>query len=1138
MADGGAAATLKGGFLTRRPACFSPDGRLIYVPVSTDIRVYSALSGEHVGTLRGHKGDVTAVVLDPSAAAAGAAAAARPAAGAATPTPPTTTTTAATRLYSASADGTLRHWDAATGECLAVHAVARDEGVESFAISAPLGVAYCVVRHRGGTAGRVQAVALLTGEALAAGGRLKVRRGARLAVSPSGAYVAVLDRNSLFVWSAAADLADAGLIGHAHLHQQQRAGQPPAPPAPLDASTAPRRRVKPLNLHHSKAYTALAFDPNDGALAAGDASGRILLWHDFAAAVRGGTLGGRGGAGGGQQSAGSAAPTANPLDGDDPLPPCTTVHWHASAVGCLAFSADGAHLLSGGAEGVLVQWHVASGKRTYLPRLGGPLVQVLPSPADGARLLVAQADNTLRVVNSAAMRVEATVHGLRPPPAPAPAAVAAAAAAMAAAAAAANAAAQGCATAEQRNAVAAWWWRAASLVPPPWQSATATAAALHPATGHLVLPCENAQLQFFDAGADRHVGRMQVAPRNAVAVAAAAGVAPAGGAAAAGGGGWVAQGDYANYQQHQRQQQLQQQQQQQQPASAAAAAAAAAPGEPQVTHVAFASAGGGAMATVDVRPDTASAAAAALAAAAAAAAAAEGPYDASACAAAAAAAAAAAGGASSLRLWDLVGTGGGGRGGGGGGGGSGAGSGFALAACIDAPHAGAVTGLAAHPTQDVVATCSDDGEFKVWARGGTAAAAAPASWRCASVGGYKRRALGGAAFSPDGSLLAIGAGTTATLWDPVQCRLVAALAAPPLAAADAAASAAAAGPIVRLAFVAGAPGAPPRLVACTAAPHARIVVWDLLTASAAWAVELETTALAADPRHAGVFAVGVPPQRPQRQQSRQQQAVAAAPAAAPVADGPASPAANGGTAPATLAPPTPPVALNKQQQQQQQQQQRPQNGAAAAAAAAAATADATADAPPSAPSTAAATPCGHVLVFDASSPAPRRACAVPGASPPCALLFVPRDAPLAAAAASSAPRGLSPLLVLTADRRYAAVTSPGRRAVRAAAAAAAAAEGVVASAAQAAEAAAPAAAPASVLEAVFGKTPVLQQQQQQQQQHAFDAEGLELLAAARGAVKGLLDAPSHALPAPKAMCEAMLELLLTGGGGGGGGGGV
>ena len=38
-------------------------------------------------------------------------------------------------------------------------------------------------------------------------------------------------------------------------------------------------------------------------------------------------------------------------------------------------------------------------------RLGGPLVGLLPSPVDPARYLVSQMDNTLRLVNTAAMKV-------------------------------------------------------------------------------------------------------------------------------------------------------------------------------------------------------------------------------------------------------------------------------------------------------------------------------------------------------------------------------------------------------------------------------------------------------------------------------------------------------------------------------------------------------------------------------------------------------------------------------------------------------------------------------------------------------------------------------------------------------------
>ena len=66
--------------------------------------------------------------------------------------------------------------------------------------------------------------------------------------------------------------------------------------------------------------------------AAGDASGRLLIWHGFGAAVA------RSGAG---QDPGDL--------------PCTTVHWHAHPVGALSFSQDGAYLLSGGVESVVVR---------------------------------------------------------------------------------------------------------------------------------------------------------------------------------------------------------------------------------------------------------------------------------------------------------------------------------------------------------------------------------------------------------------------------------------------------------------------------------------------------------------------------------------------------------------------------------------------------------------------------------------------------------------------------------------------------------------------------------------------------------------------------------------------------------------
>lgn len=58
--------TLQGGIITSRPLCYTTDGRLIAAPCGNEIRVYSAKSGEHVATLRGHTAEVTAVAQEPS----------------------------------------------------------------------------------------------------------------------------------------------------------------------------------------------------------------------------------------------------------------------------------------------------------------------------------------------------------------------------------------------------------------------------------------------------------------------------------------------------------------------------------------------------------------------------------------------------------------------------------------------------------------------------------------------------------------------------------------------------------------------------------------------------------------------------------------------------------------------------------------------------------------------------------------------------------------------------------------------------------------------------------------------------------------------------------------------------------------
>ena len=109
----------------------------------------------------------------------------------------------------------------------------------------------------------------------------------------------------------------------------------------------------------------------------GDATGRIVFWHGVRDALQRRPQhdgsGSAAAAAGAADAAGEAMqpqPQPQPDPAEGPKLSQATVHWHAEAVCCLAFSPDDAYLLSGGHEGVLVVWDISSGRRTYLPRLG------------------------------------------------------------------------------------------------------------------------------------------------------------------------------------------------------------------------------------------------------------------------------------------------------------------------------------------------------------------------------------------------------------------------------------------------------------------------------------------------------------------------------------------------------------------------------------------------------------------------------------------------------------------------------------------------------------------------------------------------------------------------------------------------
>ena len=318
-----------------------------------------------------------------------------------------------------SSDGTLTVWDVETGKMQRKY----EFPFEIVDVVYPGGecgkdCVFVSARAREDGGGRVYRVSLMKGkivEHLA-----KMSAPCMLTCSASGAYVACVERRTVYVWG----------VG------KERGG---------NASRA-------LKMHRTKDITALAFSHDDETLAVGDSTGRIVMFHGFARAVK--------------NLQNEAQGEKTEVNGD--ALPSTTSHWHSRAVGCLHFSGDGAHLFSGGEEAVLVIWNLQDGKKTYLPRLGAPLKSIVSQRDDPSRLALFGSDNAVRLVNVASLSVEGTIQGVRP-----------------------------------------------AVLDGERQHYT-SAVVYDPRADLAVLSAAGAALQFYDYARDDHVADLAVAPRNYV----------------------------------------------------------------------------------------------------------------------------------------------------------------------------------------------------------------------------------------------------------------------------------------------------------------------------------------------------------------------------------------------------------------------------------------------------------------------------------------------------------------------------------------------------------------------------------------------------------------------------------------------
>ena len=117
-----------GGAWGRGTALLTADGKYILVAAASNVRLYSSATGEFVTSLNGHKADVTAVVLDHASndkvfTTCGAHFCRWPSLHSSSLLYVTCGTDSVVHLvylqiYSASLDGTVKHWDYTSGQLL------------------------------------------------------------------------------------------------------------------------------------------------------------------------------------------------------------------------------------------------------------------------------------------------------------------------------------------------------------------------------------------------------------------------------------------------------------------------------------------------------------------------------------------------------------------------------------------------------------------------------------------------------------------------------------------------------------------------------------------------------------------------------------------------------------------------------------------------------------------------------------------------------------------------------------------------------------------------------------------------------------------------------------------------------------
>ncbi|CAI9787909.1 unnamed protein product [Fraxinus pennsylvanica] len=359
--------------LVSSPPAFSNDAKRLLVCTGNTVSIFSTSTGLQISELEGHGAPVTSVIIVPAS---------------------TPASKVLCHCWTTSLDGKIRLWDFMAPELIRtidagfpIHSMVipslLSQQMESKGKSPNL-FAYIYIeaeRQREGqpnsSCGQIRKCNL-TKSRLAGGVSLaETHKPGCISISPSGKYIGICETHKLRIWE-------------------------------IPTKDSDNTVYKKIRLHHTKTFTTLAFHPTERVVAAGDVTGRILLWRGVG--HRTFSIGDKFINGGLNKD----AEERPGVRGNDDADSCTTWHWHSAEVNVLFFSSDGAYLFSGGREGVFVVWQLDTGKKKFLPRIGSPLLYFTNS-SDPSLSSISCANNQIHLLRMPSMEISRSISGIKLP---------------------------------------------------------------------------------------------------------------------------------------------------------------------------------------------------------------------------------------------------------------------------------------------------------------------------------------------------------------------------------------------------------------------------------------------------------------------------------------------------------------------------------------------------------------------------------------------------------------------------------------------------------------------------------------------------------------------------------------------------